>query len=160
MLLSAARSELFNRVLAARVAAGNWDSALEGEVWMLDGSRSVFGPQPLDEALAARLASFDIHPTAPLWGRGELRTQGEAHALETGVLDEPVALRLRQGLEAAGLRQERRAPRLRVEALPWSWLAADQLRLEFSLPPGAYATSVLSELGRIEDAAAGEHHTE
>src|SRR5690606_12755695 len=34
-LLSAARSELFNRVLAARVGAGSWDRGLEGEVWML-----------------------------------------------------------------------------------------------------------------------------
>ena len=45
MLLSAARSELFNRVLAARVEAGTWNAALDGDVWMLDGSRSVFGPR-------------------------------------------------------------------------------------------------------------------
>src|SRR5690606_31183672 len=68
MLLSAARSELFNRVLAARVVADSWDRPLDGEVWMLDGSRSVFGPQPFDDSLAARLAAFDIHPTGPLWG--------------------------------------------------------------------------------------------
>ena len=41
MLLSAARSELFNRVLARRVEQDCWDAALDGEVWMLDGSRSV-----------------------------------------------------------------------------------------------------------------------
>lgn len=45
MLLSAARSALFNRVLTARVEQDSWDSALEGEAWMLDGSRSVFGPE-------------------------------------------------------------------------------------------------------------------
>ena len=159
-LLSAARSQLFNRVLGARVAAGNWNSALDGEVWMLDGSRSVFDPQPLDAELAARLEAFDIHPTAPLWGRGELRSQGAARALEIAVLDEPVALRLRQGLEAAGLRQERRATRLRVEGLEWAWLDGDALRLQFALPPGAYATSVLAELGTVEDAAAGEPPSE
>ncbi len=160
MLLSAARSELFNRVLAARVAAGNWDQALDGDVWMLDGTRSVFGPQPLDEDLASRLAAFDIHPTAPLWGRGELRSSGAARALEAAVLDEPVALRLRQGLEAAGLRQERRATRLRVAALAWEWPADGVLRLEFSLPPGAYATSVLQELGAVEDAATADHSSD
>ncbi|MGN6113634.1 MAG: tRNA pseudouridine(13) synthase TruD [Luteimonas sp.] len=85
-LLSAARSQLFNRVLAARVEAGSWDAALEGEVWMLDGSRSVFGPLPFDDALAARLAAFDIHPTAPLWGRGELRRADGAAALELEAL--------------------------------------------------------------------------
>jgi len=160
MLLSAARSELFNRVLAARVVAGNWDQGLDGEVWMLDGSRSVFGPQAHDPDLDARLALFDIHPTAPLWGRGELRSQDQALALETAALDEPVALRLRQGLEAAGLRQERRATRLRVERLDWAWLDDTVLRLAFALPPGSYATSVLFELGTVTDAAAGGHSLE
>ncbi|HUH89890.1 MAG TPA: tRNA pseudouridine(13) synthase TruD, partial [Lysobacter sp.] len=68
MLLSAARSALFNQVLAARVARDCWDTPLEGEVWMLDGSRSVFGPEPFNDALAQRLAAFDIHPSGPLWG--------------------------------------------------------------------------------------------
>ena len=88
MLLSAARSALFNRVLAARVADGSWDRGLEGEVWMLAGSRSVFGPEPWGEALAARLATFDIHPSGPLWGRGELRSQGACRALELAALVE------------------------------------------------------------------------
>src|SRR5690606_40892315 len=60
LLLSAARSALFNRVLAARVADGSWDRGLEGEAWMLDGSRSVFGPEPWNDVLASRLDAFDI----------------------------------------------------------------------------------------------------
>ena len=152
MLLSAARSELFNRVLAVRVEAGSWDRGLDGEVWMLDGSRSVFGPQSHDAELDARLAEFDIHPTAPLWGRGELRSQDRARELELAALDDSMAQRLREGLEAAGLRQERRATRLRVQDLAWVWTADGSLRLEFALPPGAYATSVLFELGTVEDA--------
>jgi tRNA pseudouridine13 synthase len=153
-LLSAARSQLFNRVLAARVAAGNWDRALNGEVWLLDGSRSVFGPEPFDDALAARLATFDIHPSAPLWGRGELRTTGAAAALEGSALEDAQSLALRAGLEAAGLKQERRATRLRPQALAWAWLDPATLQLRFSLPPGAYATTVLAELGDITDHAA------
>ncbi|HEY4556261.1 MAG TPA: tRNA pseudouridine(13) synthase TruD, partial [Lysobacter sp.] len=81
LLLSAARSELFNRVLAARVERGCWDSPLDGEVWMLDGSRSVFGPQPFDDTLRQRLGAFDIHPTGPLWGRGEPRVTDAVAAL-------------------------------------------------------------------------------
>jgi tRNA pseudouridine13 synthase len=145
-LLSAARSQLFNRVLGARVAAGHWDMPLDGEVWMLDVSRSVFGPEPFDDALAARLAAFDIHPTAPLWGRGELRTTGVAAALERAALDDAESLSLRTGLEKAGLKQERRATRLRVQSLQWQWAQAETLELRFSLPPGAYATTVLAEL--------------
>jgi len=147
LLLSAARSELFNRVLAARVEAGNWNKALEGEVWALEGSRSVFGPEPFTDELAARLAAFDIHPSGPLWGRGELRTQANAAELERRVLANDEALALRAGLEVAGLLQERRALRLRPTNLQWRWLDADVLELAFSLPPGAYATVVLAELG-------------
>ena len=152
-LLSAARSQLFNRVLAVRVLAGNWDGALDGEAWMLDGSRSVFGPEPFDDALTQRLAEFDIHPSAPLWGRGALRTTGAVLELETTALADAQSLALRAGLEAAGLKQERRATRLRPQALEWAWLDPTTLQLRFSLPPGAYATTVLAELGAIIDAA-------
>jgi tRNA pseudouridine13 synthase len=151
MLLSAARSELFNRVLAERVRIHAWDAPLEGEVWMLDGSRSVFGPEPWSEALAARLEAFDIHPTAPLWGAGALRTQAAARALEEAVVAELPGPALRAGLEAAGLRQERRATRLRPSDVRWDWPAPDRLRLGFVLPPGAYATTVLAELGDVRD---------
>ena len=160
ILLSAARSELFNRVLACRVGDGSWEHGLEGEVWMLDGSRSVFGPEPFDDALAARLAAFDIHPTAPLWGAGELRSQGRARALELAALEDEVAQRLRRGLEAAGLAQERRATRLRPQALQWDWPGDDVLRLSFGLPPGAYATSVQAELGEVFQHGPADHPSE
>lgn len=149
LLLSAARSELFNRVLAARVAEGSWNTGLEGEVWMLDGRRSVFGPESPTPELQARCAGFDIHPTGPLWGRGELRTQGACRVLEDAILAAGDAPALRAGLEAAGLEQERRALRMRPAALAWQW-EADGLRLAFELPPGAYATTVLADLGDLE----------
>ncbi len=147
ILLSAARSALFNRVLAARVASGSWDAALDGEVWILDGSRSVFGPEAFDDTLAARLAAGDIHTSAPLWGKGELRSEAAARALELDAIEDPRSLALRSGLEAAGLRQERRAARLPVRALAWSWPDARTLRLAFELPVGSYATAVLDEIG-------------
>lgn len=154
MLLSAARSALFNRVLAARVEGGDWDTGLDGEVWMLDGSRSVFGPEPASVELEARVASHDIHPTAPLWGRGPLRSTGAALARENAALEDAQALALREGLEAAGLSQERRATRLRPGELQWTWQSQDRLQLAFELPAGCYATAVLAELGTIGNAAA------
>lgn len=153
LLLSAARSALFNRVLGARVGAGAWDRALDGEVWMLDGTRSVFGPVPFDDALAARLAAFDIHPTGPLWGRGALRTQGEVAALEQAVLDDAGMRTLAEGLERAGLGQERRALRLRPREFAWTWSSAGVLELAFALPAGSYATVVVDALGTIDNAA-------
>ena len=44
--------QLFNRVLARAWPTAAGTAALDGEVWMLDGSRSVFGPEPFDDALA------------------------------------------------------------------------------------------------------------
>jgi len=156
VLLSAARSQLFNRVLSARVAAGNWAGlqdgrGLEGEVWALEGSRSVFGPEPFSESLAQRLADFDIHPSGPLWGRGELRSCDEVAALELDALADDESLALRLGLEQAGLEHERRALRLRPSDLQWQWLDPEALELSFTLPAGAYATVVLAELGEVRE---------
>ena len=153
LLLSAARSELFNRVLAMRVEAGCWDAALDGEVWMLDGSHSVFGPEAMTPELQARLEAFDIHPTGPLWGIGELRSIDEARRHEVEAMQGDTANRLRDGLERAGLKQERRALRLRHADLHWQWQTDGALELAFTLPPGAYATAVLRELGEITDVA-------
>ncbi|MDQ3205456.1 MAG: tRNA pseudouridine(13) synthase TruD [Pseudomonadota bacterium] len=158
MLLSAARSQLFNRVLSARVQGANWSGlqdghGLEGEVWTLDGSRSVFGPEPFSEVLAQRLADFDIHPSGPLWGRGELRSAGQVAALEREALADEESIALREGLEQAGLEHERRSLRLRPTDMSWQWLDAGSLELSFTLPPGAYATVVLAELGELREPA-------
>ena len=122
---------------------------------MLDGSRSVFGPEPLDDTLAQRLAAFDIHPSGPLWGRGELRSRDAAAEVELAAMSGDEAEALRLGLEAAGLEQERRSLRLRPTGLEWRWLDDGALELGFSLPPGAYATVVLAELGEIRSTATG-----
>lgn len=142
--LSAARSELFNRVLAQRVLDDTWDRALDGEVWMLDGTHAIFGPQPWDEALAQRLAAFDIHPTGPSWGAGELRSIGAVRELELAAI-EPHA-RLARGLEREGLSQERRALRLVARNFGHSWEAPDRLLVEFGLGAGSFATTLLREL--------------
>ena len=149
ILLSAARSQLFNRVLAARVGRGDWDRALPGEVWMLDGTRSVFGPQPLDEALDARLQQMDIHPTGPLWGRGALRSADDVAGIENAALADEESLALNKGLERAGRSQERPALRVRAGGLEWTRPAPGTLSLTFSLPAGSYATAVLAELGEV-----------
>lgn len=151
LLLSAARSELFNVVLAARVADGSWCRGLPGELWMLEGSRSLFGPEPDPAALAERVAAHDVHPSGPLWGRGELRTAAGCRALEEAALA-PFAS-IRAGLEAAGLKQERRALRTIAAGLRWEWPESSVLRLSFELPPGSYATSLLRSLGEVEDVA-------
>lgn len=144
LALSAARSLLFNAVLCRRVGAGSWNRALPGDALQLQGSHSYFVATGVDAELQQRVADFDVHPTGPLHGRGVAPVAGEALALESGVLaGYPDWL---AGLETAGLKQERRALRLPVANLAWQQPAADTLCLAFSLPAGAYATSVLREL--------------
>jgi tRNA pseudouridine13 synthase len=148
ILLSSARSHLFNALLATRVIRGDWNTGIDGEVWMLDGTHSVFGPEPFTAELQQRCRDLDIHPTGPLWGRGELRSQETVRVLEAGLAEQDAELT--NGLEAAGLRQERRSLRLAVRELAWRWIDAG-LELAFFLPAGSYATTVLHALGDVVD---------
>jgi tRNA pseudouridine13 synthase len=145
-LLSAARSHIFNEVLAGRVEREAWDTPLDGEIWSLAGTRSWFGPEPFDATLADRLARGDIHPSGPLWGQGETPARDAAGELENAVA--AANADLAEGLAAARMDQERRALRLIPQALRWRWLDADALELAFELPAGAYATVVVRELAR------------
>lgn len=155
LYLSAARSLLFNEVLARRVTEGSWQRLLDGEVVSLDGSRSFFPAPEVDATLNERLARGDVHPSGPLWGAGELPSRRTARALEEAVA--AAQAELARGLERSGLRQERRPLRLIPQALTAEWLDATTLRLSFCLPPGSYATTVLRELADYQDVArAGE----
>jgi len=151
ILLSAARSELFNRVLAERVRLGSWNQALEGDVFQLEGSNSIFTPEQIDQSILDRLLEGDIHPTGPLWGRGNLLSEDAVRDLEQGIADqEPV---ITEGLEHAGLKQERRALRFLVPDLAMTQEDAQTFLFEFTLPSGTYATSLLRELVDYRDAS-------
>lgn len=144
LYLSAARSFLFNRVLSRRIADATWLTPLPGDVAQLDGSHSVFQTEAGDAKLAQRLAQGDIHLTGPMWGKGErLVTETVAELENACVAPYP---ELCTGLEHNGLEQERRALRLKVSGLVWAFEAEDILRLEFSLPAGAYASAAVREL--------------
>lgn len=143
LYLSAARSQIFNELLARRVRAGSWSRALPGELVQLEGSRSWFPVTMPDGEIERRMERGDIHPTGPLWGRGAVPSSGLAAAGEQ-LLAERFASWCR-GLERFGLKQERRALRMPIHELEWGWDAAS-LELGFRLSSGCYATSVLREL--------------
>ncbi|MHA7833781.1 MAG: tRNA pseudouridine(13) synthase TruD [Algiphilus sp.] len=145
MLISAARSQIFNAVLARRVEAGNWNRILAGECCCLAGSRSWFIADSTEQAaLDTRAADGDIHPSGPLWGSGALPSQGEAAGLEEAVARENQ--KLVEGLARQRLDQDRRTLRLYPEELHWEWTDAESLMVSFALPAGSYATAVLREL--------------
>lgn len=151
MELSAARSLIFNQILAARVQDGSWNTGLNGEVFNLNGSGSIFASEHMDETLQARLASGDIHPTAVMWGAGNDKVAGDAAELESTVVQQDALLAaLATGLEQREVKAQRRALRLPVEDLSWRW--ADEqdgeqtLVLSFKLTTGSFATSVLASV--------------
>lgn len=144
LLLSAARSHLFNRVLCERVQRSDWNRPLDGEVWMLAGTHSIFGPEPLTPELSDRHARGDIDLTGPLWGEGELRSTDQVRQLESTIADSNP--QLVAGLVANDLRQQRRALALRPQDFAARWLNEENLELSFYLNSGSYATVIIREI--------------
>lgn len=143
-VLSAARSLIFNAVLARRVVEGSWERLETGDIANLDGRGSVFAVDELDASLAERCARLDIHPTGPMWGRGPLATRQRVLELETRAAAElatPCAVTAEAGME-----QERRALRLAVRDLAWDREQPDVIVVRFRLMRGSFATTVLREL--------------
>ena len=142
LYISAARSLLFNHVLAKRVELGNWNQILLGERVALHGSRSSFHAEEVDAELQARLDEMDIHPTAPLWGRGEVEVTAEAAKIEAAVLAD--FINWQSGLERCGAEMGRRALRAPVLDMTWE-MTPGQMVVSFTLPKGSYATVLLGE---------------
>ena len=125
IVLSAARSYLFNQVLSARVEQGNWQQVLTG-----DTDAQV--------------------PSGPLWGRGATLSSQQTEAIEAEVLT-PLA-DWQYALEHSGLQQQRRSLVMLPEALRWRF-EGNSLWLRFGLKPGEYATSLLMELAELDNLA-------
>lgn len=146
--LSAARSAMFNDVLSQRVAMNKWADAISGDVMLLDNSHSYFLVDEIDKKIIQRLNEHDIHPSGPLWGRGELLSKGIVADLENELPGKFEVFDL--GLKNARLDQERRSLRLSVNHLQWNYNSDNKiLELSFFLPAGGYATSVLREIIKV-----------
>ena len=145
--LSAVRSNLFNTVVSYRLA-NHGTKPLAGDCVMLAGSKSFFVTPEWDLIVLKRLIEKDIQLSAPLWGRGMMLPQGEAAAVETLAMSELADDCY--GLEHAGLEQERRPLLLEPQGLKYEQ-TADGLVLEFVLPAGSFATSLLRELVNYQD---------
>jgi tRNA pseudouridine13 synthase len=144
LYLSAARADIFNRVLAERVRLNTWNQAIPGDVFMFPDSMSFFKAKPEDEDLEARLLQHQIHASGPLVGEAPSPADAEAASIEASVLNTVQDLCL--GLANLRMETARRPLRLCPVAMHWTQPASDVLALSFELPSGAYATTVLREL--------------
>jgi tRNA pseudouridine13 synthase len=145
--LSAARSYLFNHILGQRVAERTWNQALAGDTFMFDRSQSCFQSEIPDAEILRRVDAQIIHPSGVLWGKGAADIAADALAIEEAVINSHDELA--RGLIACGLEKARRPLRVQVDDLNWQFRDQTTLHLDFTLPAGSYATSLLRELIEI-----------
>jgi len=126
LYFSAARSWLFNEVLAERVLAGNWAEPMDGEP-----------------------ATVEAAPSGPLWGDGGTTATGPQEVLERRVVD--ANPRLGALFSSTRMKPERRPLVARPEQVRWQWLDDQTLALQFFLQPGQYATTILADIFELED---------
>ncbi|WP_207061764.1 tRNA pseudouridine(13) synthase TruD [Motiliproteus sp. SC1-56] len=150
LIISSARSYLFNSVVAARIEGGVLDRYLEGDKLMLAGSSDLLKADS-EEDFQAGIDAWRYHPTAPLMGRGRALVEAESLAMEADILARFVPWC--EGLERLGQVRERRSVRFRPRAFNWLTPEPGVLELSFELPPGTYATSVLRECCLYRDAS-------
>ena len=142
LYLSALRSELFNRILAARIGAGFWLQPMPGDLLMLDGSHSVFNAD-IDDEILRRYTDLDIHSALSLYGSGRSRIDGEAARLEREVLQESPDLV--SCLHDQAVKLDYRANRTRADDLVVEQYT-DHAVLRVSLARGVYLTTLLDHL--------------
>lgn len=145
MYLSAARSYIFNHVVAARIRDNRLHEVMPGDCLLFTNRDGylVTDRKTDSYAIAQQIEFGELVTSAPLWGRGENPVQRDALAWETAVLAEHEAWL--RALEQAGMQLERRRAVLRTNDLRWRWLD-NALELHFSLSAGSYATSLIREL--------------
>ena len=148
LYLSAYQSSLFNRLVDMRLDSLH-------QLWPGDlACKHINGACFLVTDPAAeqpRADTFEISPTAPLFGYKTKLAESQAGQLEQELLDrEDLTLesfRLSAGLAMSG---ERRPLRVPVHA-PESTLDGANLLVSFSLPKGSFATTVLAEVMKTHD---------
>lgn len=147
--LNAYQAFLFNKILARRI--GRIDHVLVGDWAMKHENGACF---PVEDATLeqGRADAFEISPTGPLFGSRSPWATGEPGELEGAAVAALGETResLRQAAVACKFRGERRPLRVRLEDLDWA-LTPEALTISFTLRPGAYATSVLRELMKVEE---------
>jgi tRNA pseudouridine13 synthase len=157
---SALQSELFHRVLDRRIADGSWSHPLPGELLISPGGGRPLRLNDVPDADEA-VRSGRLSPSGPLCGARAPLPEGEARSLEEDVLHDALPdlqlLARWKSLGEGGRRALRLLPmELRVD------LPEDEtgLQVQFVLPRGTYATTVLEAVCEVEDASRARDTTD
>ena len=157
LFVSAYQSDLFNRVLAARMP--NIDKLLVGDMAYLHVNGACFRvEQP--EVEQPRCDRFEISPTGPLLGGRTTRLTGPAGDMENPVLDSENLTEddFRQ-MKHLGARGGRRPLRFQPRNATLTSGTDDfgpYLEFRFELDAGCYATALLAEITKDRTAPAAE----
>jgi tRNA pseudouridine13 synthase len=151
-LLSSLQSYLCNRYLARRVEMGAFERLLAGDVAKKYDTGGMFDVVALDQE-QPRYERMEISFTAPLYGPKMWLAHDEARTLEAHILA-AAGLTL-DHFQRAKVDGSRRLGRLKLAELELR-RQADGLLISFFLPKGAFATTVLRELMKLEPADAPE----
>jgi len=149
LYFSALRAYVFNRLLAARIESGNWNTVEPGDACLLQGTRSLFFCAEVSEDIRARAVCGDIHPGLPLWGRGQAGAGTGCSKRELDSMAECAGMC--DFLEQSGLDLAWRPARMVPDDFCWQFCDDATLRLEFSLGAGGYATALLAELVQYQE---------
>ncbi len=158
-LVSALQSELFNRVLAARMAGETWRTVISGDVLKKVQTGGLFRTEDslVDQP---RVEAREVVPAGPLFGRDMPAAADDALAIEQAVLAEAGIepdLWATSRFHTSG---SRRALVVYPEDLRVDSGNEDSFTLSFFLPKGSYATVLLREImgssETLSDEADGE----
>ncbi|QFU05669.1 tRNA pseudouridine synthase D [Pseudoalteromonas sp. THAF3] len=139
MVISAARSYIFNQIVSLRVAEHGLAKTLQHEVFMLSGSNAFFTDAITPENIT-RLVQGDIELSAPMVGKGDKALVAQERQW-LAPFNEWCT-----GLAQLGLKGERRMLRLYPENLTVAAPSENVIELSFSLKKGCFATALLREL--------------
>lgn len=143
LYLSAFQSYLFDKVVDRRLET--LDLVMEGDLAWKHVNGACFLVEDV-EAEAPRADSFEISASGPMFGSRMKQPSGAVLAMEQEILAE-AGVRSDDFDPGSGVRMEgeRRPLRVPLEK-PACRTEDDSLLMEFSLPKGSYATSVLREI--------------
>jgi len=148
LYLSAYQSSLFDRVLEQRL--NSFDLVEEGDLAYRHDNGACFLVED-SEAEKKRAQEFEISPSGPMFGCKMKLPEGNPRVIEEKILQEE-SLTLAEFNLPGGLRMEGERRPLRVPIQNLSTAKDDDgLILNFSLPRGVYATTVLREIMKTHD---------
>jgi len=150
LAISAVQSELFNRVLIARLKQGMLATAMDGDVAQKTDTNGVFAI-PTDEldACQQRLERGELVLTGPMLGAKMITPERDAKAFEDGIFAESgfdIGLFDTQKQLASGTRRPLLVNPGDLSASLETQDEQEVLVLQFSLPSGSYATVLLREI--------------